>query len=249
VNPTADSTKNALSRIRIVLCDTLAPANIGASARAMKTMSLSRLVLVRPQQFPHGNANRLAVSASDVLDRAVVVATLTEAIAGCHAVFGVSARQRRVPLRVLDPRQMAPVALALAVAAEIAIVFGGEESGLSNEDLLPCDTLVQIPSDPACRSLNLAAAVQLIAWELRMAHLAAASARPSRQSAPVEAFEELLAALDTTLQDSGYYGNKNRELALDRLRRILQRADLGRADIEMLRGVVRQLQDRSGARS
>jgi tRNA (cytidine32/uridine32-2'-O)-methyltransferase len=234
---------SALTRIRIVLCDTLEPANIGAAARAMKTMGLSRLVLVRPQQFPHGSANRLAVSAGDVLDRALVCVTLADAVAGCHAVFGVSARQRRIPLRSLDPRQLAPIALAVAVEHDIAIVFGGEEAGLSNDDLLLCDTLVQIPSDPGCRSLNLAAAVQLLAWELRMAHLATSAAlRSPRERAPVETFEDLLVALDATLQGAGYYANKNRELALEQLRRILQRAELGRADIQMLRGVLRQLQ-------
>jgi TrmH family RNA methyltransferase len=234
---------DAPSRIRIVLCDTQEPANIGAAARAMKTMGLSRLVLVRPKQFPHGMATRLAVSASDVLERAFVCSTLAEAVAGCHAVFGVSARQRRVPVRVLDPREMAPIALSRAAAAEIAIVFGGEEAGLSNDDLLLCDTLVQIPSDPDCRSLNLAAAVQLLAWELRKSLLEATRpARSPRESAPVEAFEELLVALDAALQSAGYFGNKNRDLALEQLRRILQRAELGRSDIRMLRGVVRQLQ-------
>jgi tRNA (cytidine32/uridine32-2'-O)-methyltransferase len=243
MNETAAAPGLALSRIRIVLCDTLEPANIGAAARALKTMGLSRLVLVRPQQYPHASANRLAVSAGDVLDRALVCATLGDAVAGCHAVFGVSARQRRIPLRVLDPRAMAPVATALATVAEIAIVFGGEEAGLGNDDLLLCDTLVQIPSDPGCRSLNLAAAVQLVAWELRMAHLAAtAPVRPPRQGAPVEAFEELLGALDASLLGAGYYANKNRGLALEKLRRILQRADLDRAEIQMLRGVLRQMQ-------
>jgi tRNA (cytidine32/uridine32-2'-O)-methyltransferase len=235
-----------LSRIRIVLCDTLEPANIGAAARAMKTMGLSRLLLVRPQQYPHGSANRLAVSAADVLDQAVVVATLAQAIVGCHAVFGVSARQRRIPLRAVDPRELAPLALSAASSADTAIVFGGEEAGLSNDDLLLCDTLVQIPSDPGCRSLNLAAAVQLICYELRMTQLATSTpGRPAPQRAPVEAFEELLAALDATLFDAGYYANKNREFTLEKLRRILQRADLGRADIQMLRGVIARLRPRT----
>ena len=236
-----------LSRIRIVLCDTLEPANIGAAARALKTMGLSRLLLVRPQRFPDGSANRLAVSANDVLDRAVVCSTLADAVAGCHAVFGVSARQRKIPLRVVNPRELGPTALAVAANAELAVVFGGEEAGLSNDDLLLCDTLVQIPSDPLCRSLNLAAAVQLVAYELRMAQLSSdMSARTPRQGAPVEAFEDLLAALDATLLGAGYYGNKNRGLALEKLRRILQRADLDRADIQMLRGVVQQLRSNGG---
>jgi TrmH family RNA methyltransferase len=243
VNPTAISTPSALAHIRIVLCDTLEPGNIGAAARAMKTMGLSRMLLVRPKQFPHGMATRLAVSASDVLVHAQVCATLADAVSGCHAVFGISARQRRVPLRVLDPRQMAPVALALAAVDEIAIVFGGEEAGLCNDDLLLCDTLVQIPSDPDCRSLNLAAAVQLICYELRTTLLAPNAAAPvARERASIEAFEAMLAALDATLLGAGYYANKNRELTREKLRRMLQRADFDRSEIQMLRGALRQLQ-------
>lgn len=239
---TSASASDILSRLRIVLCDTLEPSNIGAAARAMKTMGLSRLILVRPKQFPHGSAVRLAVSANDLLDRALVVTDLAQALAGCHAVYGVSARQRKIPLRALGPREMAAPALATAVGGDVAVVFGGEEAGLSNDDLLLCDTLVQIPSDPGCRSLNLAASVQLIAYELRMTHLAdAAPARAPRSDAPIEAFEELLEALDATLLGAGYYGNKNRQLTLEKLRRILQRADLGQDDIRMLRGLFRQL--------
>lgn len=242
MKPIADPPPHALSRIRIVLCDTLEPANIGAAARALKTMGLSRLLLVRPQQFPHGSANRLALSANDVLDRTLICATLAQAVAGCHAVFGVSARQRKIPLRAVDPRELAPIALSVAATEDIAIVFGGEEAGLSNDDLLCCDTLVQIPSDPDCRSLNLAAAVQLVCYELRMAWLAASTPpRGVRKGAPIEAFEELLAALDAALLGAGYYANKNRPRAQEQLRRILQRADLGRADIQMLRGMVRRL--------
>ena len=242
MNPVVPLDNDALSRIRIVLCDTLEPANIGAVARAMKTMGLARLTLVRPKQFPHGMAVRLAVSANNLLDSAVVVAELADAVAGCHAVYGVSARQRKIPVRVLSPREMAAPAVATAGAADIAVVFGGEEAGLSNVDLLLCDTLIQIPSDPQCRSLNLAASVQLIAYELRMALLAyTAPARAPRSDAPIQTFEDLMAALDGLLLGSGYYGNKNRELTLEKLRRILQRADLGQDDIRMLRGVIAQL--------
>ena len=248
MNPAEPAGNDAPSRIRIVLCDTLEPSNIGAAARAMKTMGLSRLTLVRPKQFPHGMAVRLAVSANNLLDNAVVVTELAEAVAGCHAVYGVSARQRKVPVRVLWPREMAAVALATAQAADIAVVFGGEEAGLDNDDLLLCDTLVQIPSDPECRSLNLAASVQLVAYELRMALLAdTAPSRAPRSDAPIQTFEDLMAALDGLLLGSGYYGNKNRELTLEKLRRILQRADLGQGDIRMLRGVISQLVNDAGA--
>lgn len=227
-----------LPRVRIVLCDTLEPGNIGAAARAMKTMGLADLRLVRPQQFPHGSANRLAVSAGDVLERAQVSPGLAAAIAGCAAVYGVSARQRRIPLRRVWPREAARE--VLAVDGEVALVFGGEEAGLANEDLALCGARIEIPSDPGCRSLNLAAAVQLVCYELRLAALDAR--RPAAvEYAPTEAFEQMIAALDQTLDQSGWYANKNRTLALDRLRRLLQRARPDRAEVQLLRGAIERM--------
>lgn len=227
-----------LPQVRIVLCDTLEPGNIGAVARAMKTMGLADLRLVRPQQYPHGSANRLAVSAGDVLERAQVEPDLATAIAGCTAAYGVSARQRRIPLRRLWPREAARE--VLAVAGDVALVFGGEEAGLGNEDLSLCGARIEIPSDPACRSLNLAAAVQLVCYELRLAALDAR--RPATvEYAPSEAFDEMLGALDETLQQAGWYANKNRALALEKLRRLLQRARPDRGEVQLLRGAIERL--------
>lgn len=239
---TPASQRAALARVRIVLVDTQEPANIGAAARALKTMGLSRLELVRPAHFPHGSASKLALAAIDVLDRTRVSASLHAAIADCHAVYAVSARQRRIPLAVLTPRALAPVALAQAGLGDVAIVFGGEEAGLSNADIALCSALVQIPSDPDCRSLNLAAAVQLLSYELRLAVLEQGARAPTpRPSAPMQEFEGLLSALDQALAAAGYYANKNPSLALEQLRRMLQRFQLRRADIKMLRGVIAQL--------
>ena len=227
-----------LPQVRIVLCDTLEPGNIGAVARAMKTMGLADLRLVRPQQYPHGSAIRLAVSAGDVLERAQVEPDLATAIAGCTAAYGVSARQRRIPLRRLWPREAARE--VLAVAGDVALVFGGEEAGLGNEDLSLCGARIEIPSDPACRSLNLAAAVQLVCYELRLAALDAR--RPATvEYAPSEAFDEMLGALDETLQQAGWYANKNRALALEKLRRLLQRARPDRGEVQLLRGAIERL--------
>ena len=227
-----------LPQARIVLCDTLEPGNIGAVARAMKTMGLADLRLVRPQQYPHGSANRLAVSARDVLERAQVEPDLATAIAGCTAVYGVSARQRRIPLRRLWPREAARE--VLAVAGDVALVFGGEEAGLGNADLSLCGARIEIPSDPACRSLNLAAAVQLVCYELRLAALDAR--RPATvEYAPTAAFDEMLGALDETLQQAGWYANKNRALALEKLRRLLQRARPDRGEVHLLRGAIERL--------
>ncbi|MGE4070141.1 MAG: RNA methyltransferase [Lysobacterales bacterium] len=231
----------SLTKVRVVLCDTQEPGNIGAAARAMKTMGLGQLYLVRPREFPHGDAWRLAVSAGDLLDGASVHQDLAEVTVDCHTVFGISARQRRIPLPLLSPRQLGPQALACAAAGPVALVFGGEEAGLDNADMALCDSLVSIPSHPDCRSLNLAAAVQLICYELRLAQLDAGTSRKARTGAPRQAFEGWLAALDAALADGGYYHNKNRELALEALRRSLQRAAFDRAELQMLHGVLRAL--------
>lgn len=227
-----------LSRVRIVLCDASEPANIGAAARAMRTMGLSDLRLVRPRAFPHANASRLAANAITVLDTARVHADLASAVGGCAAMYGVSARERRVPLRRLWPREATRE--LLAVDGDLALVFGGEDAGLSNEDLALCSARIEIPSDPGCRSLNLAASVQLLAWELRHAALDATRPAPSPQAAPA-AFEALVAALDTALLEAGFYANKNRGLAIGKLRRLLQRARPDRAELQLLRGAIARL--------
>ncbi|GMU44721.1 MAG: TrmJ/YjtD family RNA methyltransferase [Xanthomonadales bacterium] len=232
-----------LARVRIVLCDAAEPANIGAAARALRTMGLSDLRLVRPRAFPHASASRLAANAIEVLDSARVASRLEVAVAGCAAVFGVSARERRVPLRRLWPREAAQE--LLAVAGEVALVFGGEDAGLANADLDLCSVRVEIPSDPDCRSLNLAAAVQLLCWELRLAALDAARPPPRPLASPAQA-EALLAALDAALDAAGWYANKNRALALEKLRRLLQRARPERGELQMLHGILARLGRDSG---
>jgi TrmH family RNA methyltransferase len=231
-----------LSRLRMVLVDTGQPRNIGASARAIKTMGLSRLYLVRPREYPHVQAEVLAVSAIDVLETAVICPDLATAVAGCVAVYGVSARQRRIPLPWGAPRELAPQIITHARGGDVAVVFGSEEAGLSSDDLDRCGTLVQIPSDPKCRSLNLAAAVQLVSYELRLA--AATTAPSSRQDAPIEAFEALLFALEQTLLSADFFANKNQALAMLKLRRVLQRAQPDRAELNLLRGALKQVQRR-----
>lgn len=228
----------SLSRIRIVLCDTRHPGNIGAVARAMKTMGLSDLRLVRPARFPHGDASRLAVGAIDVLDSARVELDLAEAIAGCALVYGSSARPRKLGLRTLSPRRMAEE--VADSAGPVAIVLGGEEAGLANADFTRCTARVEIPADPAFPSLNLAAAAQLLCYELRVAMLAR-STPPSQQPAPVEAFEHVLGAFDRALERSGYYANKNPALALDALRALLRKARPSRAELQLLRGILARL--------
>jgi len=231
---------STLSRLRIVLVEPLRPANIGASARAMKCMGLRRLDLVRPRVFPHPDAYALAVSAADLLDTAHVHTSLHDALLGCHAAFAVSARPRHLPLTVSAPREAAISAIAQAQQGDVAIVFGSEEAGLSNADLLLCTQLVQIPSDPECRSLNLAAAVQVLSYELRLASGEVAT-RGVRRDPPATEFQHLIDALDQSLAEKGFYANKNRSLVFERLRRLLQRAQPNRAEIQLLRGALKRL--------
>ena len=159
----------SLDRLRIVLVRTSLPANIGAAARAMFTMGLRRLVLVAPRQFPHPDATALAAGATDVLDNARTVATLDEALAGATLSIGLSARPRKFAGRVLPLREAAAEAVGHAHGGDVALVFGTEMSGLSNDELARCSIAATIAANPDYRSLNLAAAVQVAAWELRMA--------------------------------------------------------------------------------
>ncbi|MEQ4576853.1 MAG: RNA methyltransferase, partial [Gammaproteobacteria bacterium] len=171
-------------RIRFVLVGTQHPGNIGAAARAMKTMGLARLVLVAPERLPDEEAYRRSAGAEDLLGDAPVFATLAEAVSDCTLVLGCTARSRRVQLEELLPAVAGKRAVDRAQAGgEVAVVFGRERTGLTNEELQLCHLAVHIPSDPDFSSLNLAAAVQVLAYEVRLAMLAAADA-PVQASEP-----------------------------------------------------------------
>ena len=158
-----------VDRLRIVLVGTQHPGNIGSAARAMKTMGFSRLVLVAPERFPHPEADALAAGAGDVLEAATRVETLAEAVADCHLVLGCTARSRRIALEELHPRQAAARGLTTArQGGDVALVFGRERTGLENDELQLCHAAVHIPANPDYSSLNLAAAVQVLAYELRV---------------------------------------------------------------------------------
>src|SRR5690606_34671455 len=158
--------------IRIVLVGTSHPGNIGSAARAIKTMALERLVLVAPERFPHAGATAMAAGADDVLAAATVVDSLAEAVADCGLVLGCTARSRRIQLEELSPRAAAGRLLDAAVpGAPVALVFGRERTGLENHELQLCHAAVHIPANPDYSSLNLAAAVQVLAYELRIAAL------------------------------------------------------------------------------
>ena len=155
--------------IRFVLVETSHPGNIGGVARAMKNMSLERLYLVNPRLFPHADATARASGADDILATAQVCDSLQQALEGCSMVFGASARRRSISWPMVDARESAQLAVEMGASGEVAVVFGREHSGLTNEELEQCNYLVHIPSNRDYSSLNIAAAVQVIAYEVMMA--------------------------------------------------------------------------------
>jgi TrmH family RNA methyltransferase len=240
-----------LPRIRIVLVATTHPGNIGAAARAMKTMGLSRLVLVAPRFFPAPEATALAAGADDVLAAAVVVPDLDAALAGCVRVYGCTPRPRTVPMPELSPRAVAPRALAEAAGGEVAIVFGTESSGLSNEQVQRCHAAVNIPADPAYDSLNLAQAVQVLCYELRCAALGEATPTPVAALAPTRAgeppataedLEGFFAHLERTLFEIDFLKGRGSANLMRRLRRLLLRATPTRREVLILRGILADAQ-------
>lgn len=233
----------ALDDIRIVLVEPAHPGNIGAVARAMKTMSLTRLVLVRPNRFPCDEADRRAMGAIDILQRAQIVDQLDQAIGDCRLVIGSSARPRTFAHPLLDARECAAQLLeetSAGVAA--ALVFGPERTGLSNQDLDRCGYQVLIPTSKAFSSLNLASAVQLICYELFIAagepgtrDRPAPTLPPSNQEEMEYFYEHLERALDSR----GFLGGEMREVTMMKLRRLFGRARPNTGELKLLRTLTR----------
>ena len=233
--------------MRVVLVRTSHPGNIGAAARAMYTMGLSRLVLVAPDRFPHDDARALATGAAGVLDSATVVTTLDEALAGCVLAIGLSARPRAFAGRVMPVREAAHEAVARASGGEIALVFGTEMSGLSNDELAQCGIAATIPANPDYASLNLAAAVQVAAYELRMAAGAGAVWTAPRFAASThDEIESLHAHAARTLADLRFLDPKRPRFLMPRLRRLFGRAGLEREEVNILRGILARVDELVG---
>jgi TrmH family RNA methyltransferase len=225
------------SAIRIVLVDTSHPGNIGASARAMKNMGLDALVLVRPQAHADDEAAARASGAADVLARARVVGSVGEAIAGCGLVLGTTARSRSANWRVLGAREAAAELVAAPETRPAAVLFGGERNGLANEDLDRCQALVRIPSDARYESLNLAQAVQIVCYEIRMA--AGRPATDAAEVAPVATADEMSALnahLERVMRETGFMHEGNAEQLGARVRRLLARARPDDGEVRILRG-------------
>jgi len=241
-----------LQRVRIVLVETSHPGNIGATARAMKTMGLTDLVLVQPKRFPDPQALWRAAGGEDVLISARVVDSLASAIADCHWVVATSARQRRIPWPILSPREFAVAAVARP-GQQIAIVFGREDKGLSNEELRRCQSHVEIPANPEYPILNVAMAVQVIAYELFQADLSQGSEVPreplewDRPLAAHELVEGFMRHLEAVLQTSKFVDPANPGQTMTRFRRLFSRLDLDITEVAMLRGFLKQVCPEAGS--
>jgi tRNA/rRNA methyltransferase len=228
-----------MRHIRIVLCRPSHPGNIGAAARAMKTMGLADLRLVAPERFPSPEAQWMATHALDVLQGATVHDNLTEAISDCAVAFAMSARPREWSPQVLDARGAA--AHAIASSAEVAFVFGNESAGLTNEEMFACQYLVHIPANRAFSSLNLAQAVQVVAYELFMTGNPQVSAR-AQPLATVQDREGLYAHLEQAAVASGFHVPASGSRLPERLRRLFSRVPaLEREEVNILRGLLKAL--------
>lgn len=239
--------QHSLGDVRIVLVETTHPGNIGAVARAMKNMELSDLALVAPKVFPSEQATARAAGADDVLNSARVYHDLPAAIAGCRLIIGASARMRSIPWPQVTPRECSDMVRIQAAGSRTAILFGREHSGLTNEELEHCQFLVHIPCNPEFSSLNVAAAVQLIAYELHLAHRSDAGDTAPRSpllasSAEMESFFQ---HLEQTLRDVGFlHARKSSPSIMRRLRRIFNRSRIEEREVHLLRGILRTMQHR-----
>jgi tRNA (cytidine32/uridine32-2'-O)-methyltransferase len=233
-----------LGRIRFVLVETSLTGNMGAVARAMKNMGLSRLSLVRPRRLPDAEALARASGADELLADAAVHDTLPDALAGCRLVIGSSARRRTVEWPEVDPRECAERLLAEAAVGDVALLLGRESSGLTNEELSACHLLAHIPTNPSFSSLNIAAAAQVFAYEIRCAWLAqsgadpAAAEQPQPEPATSEQMEGFYAHLQQTLIDIGYADPEQSSKLQRRLRRLFNRARPDRTELNILRGML-----------
>lgn len=230
--------------LRIVLVGTQHPGNIGSAARAMKTMGLGQLLLVTPERFPHADATALAAGADDLLARAQIHPDLGSALIGCRLVFGTTARRRTVPMPEYSPREAARRLVDAAIEHPVALVFGRERTGLENDELQRCHAAVSIPADPAYSSLNLAAAVQVLAYELRVEMLSRmASTEPVIQAdqeppASADEMERYFDNLARTLQAIDFHKGKAPEIVLMRLRRLYLRAAPDSRELRILHGIL-----------
>ncbi|OOW14011.1 RNA methyltransferase [Acinetobacter sp. MF4640] len=249
-----------LSHVRIVMVNTTLPANIGSALRAMKTMGLSKLVLVAPKTYPHPDIDALAAGATDLIEQIEIVETLADAIKDCHLVFGTSARSRTIPWPLLDARPAAEKSISAVVndQQDVAVVFGREDRGLTNEELAMANYHVTIPVNTDYGVLNVAQAIQVICYEMRMATLAAVeSGKDEAATMPVtdtesmqwdeplvthEQMEQFYPHIEKMLAEIEFLDPKNPRLLPLRLRRLFGRIQLDRMEYHLLRGIFSRVQ-------
>jgi len=249
-----------LSHVRIVMVNTTLPANIGSALRAMKTMGLSKLVLVAPKTYPHPDIDALAAGATDLIEQIEIVETLADAIKDCHLVFGTSARSRTIPWPLLDARPAAEKSISAVVndQQDVAVVFGREDRGLTNEELAMANYHVTIPVNTDYGVLNVAQAIQVICYEMRMTTLAAVeSGKDETATMPVtdtesmqwdeplvthEQMEQFYPHIEKMLAEIEFLDPKNPRLLPLRLRRLFGRIQLDRMEYHLLRGIFSRVQ-------
>ncbi|NDK98403.1 tRNA (cytosine(32)/uridine(32)-2'-O)-methyltransferase TrmJ [Photorhabdus bodei] len=231
-----------LENIRIILVETSHTGNMGSTARAMKTMGLTNLYLVNPLVLPDSHAIALSAGASDVIGHATIVDSLDKALAGCGLVIGTSARSRTLSWPVVEPRECGERSVQEAAHASVAIVFGRERVGLTNEELQKCHYHLNIPTNPEYGSLNLAMAVQLVSYEIRMAYLARQD-KNEQKTDEVEYplsddMERFYHHLESVLNDSGFIRKAHPGQIMNRLRRLFTRARPEAQELNILRGIL-----------
>jgi TrmH family RNA methyltransferase len=232
--------------IRIVLTGIAHPGNIGSAARAMKTMGLERLSLVAPQRFPATEATVMAAGADDVLDAARIHADVRSAVADCGLVIGTTVRARHLSWRTLEPREAAREIVAAAATSEVAVLFGAERSGLTNEELDLCQRLVTIPTGATYASLNVAMAVQVMSYEILLAgrDLPAAAAAAGIPLASATEMERFYAHLEAVLEEIDFRDRTGEGHLMARLRRLFSRTVLDQNEVNILRGILTAVQGR-----
>ena len=233
---------NPLSNIRIVLDHTSHPGNIGSAARAMKTMGITRLHLVAPQRFPHADADALACDARDLLENAQVSATLDEALSGSVIAAGLTARRRDLQHPCLDVREAARRLVEIAATQQVALLFGNEAHGLSNAELARCQYVISIPTDSAYTSLNVASAVQIMAYELRMATLITpVTLEDTPPLASLDDIEFFYQRLEQTLTRIQFLDPDHPKRLMPRIRRMFARTQLEKEEFSILMGILKQI--------
>jgi tRNA (cytidine32/uridine32-2'-O)-methyltransferase len=233
-----------LSSIRIVLVATSHPGNIGSTARAMKTMGLNSLYLVTPKSFPDYKAKEMSAGADDILEHAVVTNTMEEALSGCQLILATSARPRDLSLPGLIPSSCAELVSEQSATTQVAIVFGREHAGLTNEELLKCHYHIHIPSNPEYSSLNLAQAVQIVAYELRMKLLSPKAEVALRvdEYATADEIEQFYDHLKEVFIEIQFLKAANPRRLMQRVRRLFNRVNLEKMEVSILRGMLSQVQ-------